>query len=75
MRFDARRGDVMFPDENGDLPSPDPVDGIVVGAANLLIAVDRVIAHVVKWRPRWYSRVLARAVGARSRITTGADEW
>jgi hypothetical protein len=65
----------MVPDDNGEFPRVDPVDGIAALAAYLMIYLDRALAHVVKWRPRWCSRTLAKAVGRSSRITTGADDW
>jgi hypothetical protein len=56
-------------------PEIDPVDAVGVVAAHVVIYLDRAVAHVVKWRPRWYSRLLARGVAHSAEIRTRIDDW
>jgi hypothetical protein len=64
-----------FPEEHRWYPEVNPVEAVGVLAANVMIYLDRAMDHIVKWRPRLYTRLLARAIAHRARITTRVDDW
>jgi len=73
-----RSGEHMSQDRNFKglfPPSIGPLESLAFMAAEAMIYVDRAAAHVVKWRPRWYTRVLARAAGRHARLETRLEDW
>jgi hypothetical protein len=58
----------------GEYPYFTPLDSLAFLAANVLIIMDRAMAHIGAWRPRWYAGLLTRAVGHRARVLTRIDD-